>query len=128
MHTDLDAVVQTERSEQNSIKQRQALLHARRTASWKQGRSQRIGQRRVMTEKARKVRARLVRRRNAPGIPDGREGEDRPAGSSERVVKLRTRTLSPYVLIDIEEMMEAVGYRNDGRTRGGSPFVHVEAD
>lgn len=86
VHTDLDAVAQPERREQNSIEQRQALLRAKRTASSKQGRSQRIRQHRVMTEKARKVRARLVRRRNAPGMPDGREGEDCLAGSSERVV------------------------------------------
>lgn len=83
-----------------------------------------------MTEKARKVRARLVRRPDITGMTEMCEGEDRLAGNSEEVVKtLGTRAPSPYVLIDIEEVMRAVRYRDGGRkARAGSPFVLVEAE
>lgn len=130
LHTDFDALEQLERREQNPIEQHPALPPAKRTASSMQGRSQRIRQRRVMTEKARQVRARLVRGRDAPDIPDMHEGKDRLIGNSEKVVQaLRSRARSPYVLIDIGEVMGAVGYRDGGRkVRAGSPIVLVEAD
>lgn len=130
LHTAFDALGQPERREQNPIEQHQTLPPAKRTASSKQGRSQRIRQRRMMTEKARKVRARLVRRPDITGMTEMCEGEDRLAGNSEEVVKtLGTRAPSPYVLIDIEEVMRAVRYTDGGRkARAGSPFVLVEAE
>lgn len=121
-----------EGSGQELVEQCQQLPIVKRTAASRQQRSERIKQRRAMTEKAREFRN-AVARRDAKRVADMRDKNkqdktERKAEKKHGMGISRTRASSPYVLIETEEVMEATGHLfKDGKTRASSPYVLVEA-
>ncbi|KAM0722858.1 hypothetical protein Q7P37_001056 [Cladosporium fusiforme] len=83
----------------------------------------------VPTAKPRRFRSRLARRADAKHTPDMGEGKARAVRQdTEEIEALRARALSPQVLVNVAQAIEAAAlYAGDGDARSPSPCVLIEA-
>lgn len=120
-----NTIDQSNHSERAFVEQHQEYPAVRRATSWKQQRSERIKQRRAVTEKARKSRNCLARRATKR-VLDMRHTKERLAEESKAIEMPRDRAPSPYVLIGTEARATMGHEDRDEKGRAASPHVLIE--